>query len=101
MNLLTKLILGVALCIGTVFFNLYTFVKIWALIAVPMGAQPIDMWKAYGVLMLVSHIITPMLYFYAKKSKDLQGSVDMLVKFSIESSTGFLINWLLAYWIFG
>lgn len=53
-NLVLALI-ALALMVGVFFFKLFIFTKIWALIAVPMGAPAIGMLGAYGVSILTGY----------------------------------------------
>jgi hypothetical protein len=91
-------IAALALSAGAFFFSLYTFVKIWYYVIVPLGAPEITKWQAYGVMILMHHYTVPTLYRYQEKPKE---GLEGLVKFSLISMTLSAVSWGLAYWIFG
>jgi hypothetical protein len=100
MNELAKFVGSLGLCVVAFFWGLFTFVKCWALIAVPMGAHRIDQWQAYGVMILVAHIIYPTLYLYVKKEVGKEGT-GALAKFAFNSMGASAMGWLTAWIIFG
>jgi hypothetical protein len=92
-------IVALAMAFGSFFLGLWIYVKVWALIAIPMGAHPITMTQAYGVATLAGFFLAPALSRYVE-DKEGEG-YERVMKLSAYATMSHLISWLMAYWIFG
>lgn len=87
-------VLGVA----SVLFQLWVFTKVWAIIAVPMGAQQIGMWQAWGLSILMGYFAVPSLAM--KADKNGEEGIAKIISAIITTVWGSLICWTFAYLFF-
>lgn len=89
----------IAFNIGAMYLKLFTFVKIWALIAVPLGAPQIGLLHAYGACLLFAHFSGDSHLDNVKKNDD-DDAIDKAVRRFTFSIVGSLVSWGLAYLLF-
>lgn len=89
---------ALALCVASLFVSLFTLVRVWHYVMVPLHLPEITKWQAYGVMILIHHVTIPQLLRY--QEKEAKG-VEELVKFALTSMCVYLVSWGLSAWIFG
>ena len=90
-------LVGLSLGICGFFLKLFVITKLWTLIAVPMGAQPIDQWQAYGVMLITILALSDVTM--DKKDNDGKAS-ERLLKLGVGSIIAPLVTWGIASLIF-
>lgn len=89
-----QLVAIMGLSLGSFILRLVVLTKVWALVAVPLGAPHLDFIHAYG-LMLICNLTQD----YKPTKSD--GELSTALANIITSIIGSLLVWGVAYWIFG
>lgn len=82
---------ALALAVGSFFANLTIYIKVWALVAIPMGAKAIDFKESYGIATLVIMPLVPSLMRYVEDEKG--EAYERVMKVSIGSALASLVSW--------
>ena len=77
------------------YFKLYAVTKVWGYIAVPMGAHPIGLLQAWGLIILAS------MFVHYSPSEEKFESMEKIAKKLFGSMVQTVLSLGLAYWIFG
>lgn len=90
-------LVGLALAIGGFFLKLHVITRLWLMIAVPMGAPPIDKWQAYGLVLITALALSDIVM----NKKDNEGKAsDRLLRLGVASIVAPLMSWGIALLIF-
>lgn len=90
-------IAALSLSVGSFFFSLFTLVRVWHYVMVPLHLPEITKWQAYGVMLLVHHVTVPQLLRYQEKESD---GAQTVATFAIQTMLISSVLWGLAAWIF-
>jgi hypothetical protein len=94
MEKLLQLVAVFGLSLGAIFLRLVVLTKVWALVAVPMGAPQLDLLHAYGLTLICS-------LANERQHQKSDGELKTAIAAVANSIVGSLIVWLVTYLIFG
>lgn len=94
MSTILKVVGVIALIVCSFFLRMHVLQKLWSYIVLPLGAQPLSFWSAFGVSMIVSWLAAD----YSKRD-EIKG-LDEAARRVLTAILGSLVTWGLGYLIF-
>lgn len=91
-------IAALSLAVGSFFLSLFTLVRVWHYVMVPLNLPEITKWQAYGVMILIHHLTVPQLLRYQEKEGK---GPEVIAVFAIQTMFISLVSWGISAWLFG